>query len=501
MVLILFLMGVALPAAADQEYSHARIVRLSFVQGTVAVLAPGSDWANAPINTPVQEGFQLSTDKGSFAEVQFENGSTARLGELSLVKFDQLGLTEAGDSLNVLTLNHGYGTFRVIPDKVESFEVHSGDAAFKAQGKAEFRVDLDQDRVRLEVFKGTLDVSSPGVSTTLARNDVLELTPGSEEAYSISRDITRDDWDQWVAERDEQEAENRPPAGSLQGSPAYGWSDLNNYGTWSYLEVCGYGWIPDVGAGWTPFSLGQWSWYPGFGYTWISYQPWGWLPFHYGGWSLDPLFGWAWCPGNAWGPWIPANVVWYEGPGWFGWMPKPPTSPGRPIANPTRPAGCQGAPGCITAVNLRNFTSGRPVLPRDLVNVDPSQARQVAAPVIEPGRLASLPGTPVKLSSALRAILNGDALRSEHTGKASPGGGAWAHSAPSSAFVGPPQGIRGGDKGSWAGQPIHAGSASAPGWSRGGSPGSFEHSSPSSGAAISSGGGSASHATASGPHK
>src|ERR1700752_5043339 len=102
----------ALPAAADQEYSHARIVRLSFVEGTVTLLRPSaSDWAAAAVNTPIEEGFQLSTDKSSFAEVEFENGSTARVGELSLLKFDQLGLTETGDELNRLTLDHGYGTF------------------------------------------------------------------------------------------------------------------------------------------------------------------------------------------------------------------------------------------------------------------------------------------------------------------------------------------------------------------------------------------------------
>ena len=43
------------------------------------------------MNTPIQEGFALSTWPNSFAEVEFENGSTARLGELSKVDFTQTG--------------------------------------------------------------------------------------------------------------------------------------------------------------------------------------------------------------------------------------------------------------------------------------------------------------------------------------------------------------------------------------------------------------------------
>jgi hypothetical protein len=498
MVLILFLVliGVPFPAAADQEYSRARIVRLSFVEGTVTVLGPGSaDWANAPVNTPIQEGFQLSTDKNSFAEVQFENGSTARVGELSLLKFEQLGLAESGDSLNRLRLDHGYGTFRVQPEKVQTFEVQSGDATFKPAGKAEFRIDLDQDQVRVEVFKGSLEVSSPEVSTTLAKNNVLEFTPGSEQAYSISHEIVRDDWDQWVAQRDEQEAENRPPGGYPQGAPAYGWSDLNNYGTWSYFDGYGYGWIPDVAGSWAPFTAGRWASYPGCGYTWISSEPWGWLPSYYGGWSFDPLFGWAWFPGTAFGSWCPANVTWYQGPGWVGWLPNgPATGPATKPRPPGPPRGCPDAPCRITAVNLRNFSQGGPIRPRALLPVDAFQGERVVAPNVEPGPLALLPGTPAKLSSAQRAIVSGEPLGSELAAKASPEG---RHAAPSSTFTAPPAGLEREGRGFWASHSAHAPSAQSGSF---GSPGSFGHSSESSPAASSSMGGSASHAAGS-PHK
>ena len=39
------------------------------------------------VNIPIQEGFSAATAKKSFAELQFENGSTVRLGELTGVDF------------------------------------------------------------------------------------------------------------------------------------------------------------------------------------------------------------------------------------------------------------------------------------------------------------------------------------------------------------------------------------------------------------------------------
>ena len=75
-----------------QSYSPARIVRLSFVEGDVTVQRPDVQaWAEAPVNTPLQQGFKVSTGENSFAEMQFENGGTVRLGERALIDFTRLG--------------------------------------------------------------------------------------------------------------------------------------------------------------------------------------------------------------------------------------------------------------------------------------------------------------------------------------------------------------------------------------------------------------------------
>ena len=104
-------------ADAEVAKSHARVVRLSYVSGTVMVKRPGSaEEEKAMVNTPIQEGFELSTSRRSYAEVEFENGSTARIGELSKLLFHQLALDADGNKLNGMTFEQGYATFHFLPE-------------------------------------------------------------------------------------------------------------------------------------------------------------------------------------------------------------------------------------------------------------------------------------------------------------------------------------------------------------------------------------------------
>ncbi len=142
--------------------SHVRVVRLSFVEGTVGMRRPGSDeWARATMNTPIEEGFSISTGPKSFAEVQFENGSAVRLGELSTIDFTQLALTPQGDHINHLALYQGYASFRVLPDRHDEYLLKVSGVTVTPQGKAEFRTDLSPDRVRVEVFGGQVEAADP----------------------------------------------------------------------------------------------------------------------------------------------------------------------------------------------------------------------------------------------------------------------------------------------------------------------------------------------------
>src|SRR5208283_5740874 len=103
-----------------QTNSHARIVRLSFVEGHVTVQRPDVEtWAEVPVNTPLQEGFKLSTGEGSFAEIQFENGGTIRLGQFAMLDFTTLELAPDGGKINRVDLQQGYATFYPLPSHLE----------------------------------------------------------------------------------------------------------------------------------------------------------------------------------------------------------------------------------------------------------------------------------------------------------------------------------------------------------------------------------------------
>lgn len=418
--------------AQEQSKSSVRIVRLSFVEGTVTMHQPGVDgWAKAFINSPIQQGFQIATPDNSFAEIEFENGSTARLGEGTELDFTELSLASDGSKVNRMSLTQGYATFSVTPDHEDIYEIKTPQGTFTADGKSTFRVDLNQNDERLEVFKGSVQVQSSYGSGTVAKNDVLEIQPGDSDSYQISSGITTDAWDKWVNQRNGQvtEASNGISGSqnpySAQYSSMYGWNDLSYYGNWTNLPGYGYGWMPFNSAGWMPYTLGQWGFYPGLGYTWISSEPWGWLPFHYGNWINVPGSGWAWMPGNF-GPWSPGLVTWYQGPGWVGWYPN---------AGGFRThgqAGCAAGQNCVTAVNVKTFAGGGLITPNTLVGVNPGQGRAVSSPAVQPATLTRLP----------RPVLGNHVFFSRHTGSTA-NTNAFSTAAPRRVFPTRPEGFSG----------------------------------------------------------
>src|SRR5271157_5742614 len=164
--------------SAQQNLSHVRVVRLSYVSGTVGVKRPAStEWAKGQVNTPIQEGFELSTAANSYAEVEFENGSTARLGEFSKVNFDQLAMDQDGNKLNRLTFEQGYATFHFLPEHEDAYSVKIAETTLTPNGKSEFRTDLEHGRARVEVFAGSVELTAASQTVKLGKDKVLEFDP------------------------------------------------------------------------------------------------------------------------------------------------------------------------------------------------------------------------------------------------------------------------------------------------------------------------------------
>jgi hypothetical protein len=389
-----------------QSYSHARIVRLSFVEGDVTVQRPDVQaWAEAPVNTPLQESFKVSTGENSYAEIQFENGGTIRLGELALLDFTELALSPQGSRINHVELRQGYATFHPLPSSLgESLQVGTPYGTIVAQGGAQFRVDLDQGLERVEVSKGAVEVQSNLSEMTLEKDSVLLMQPGISGPNVVSQGITEDDWDRWVDDRENRM--NTPATGPSpdtytgdEAEAAYGWADLQQYGSWSDVPGAGYGWIPTaVATGWAPYSTGRWCWYPGWGYTWIGAEPWGWLPYHYGSWEFIPGRGWVWFPGTL-RTWSPGRVTWFNGPNWVGWIPRPHHKDGAIACGNN----CGGG-----VVSTATFRHGGLLTSNLMLGFSPTSGERVKEPGIIPTTAAKLTGPALSSPAAKRQVFRGN---------------------------------------------------------------------------------------------
>jgi len=318
---LLFLAGSLYPGIAlAEDYSHARIVRLSLAQGDVRFSHAGGDagWEAAVANLPIREGYVVATGEGR-AAVEFEHGAAAYLAENSTLEFTQLGLSD-GAFITHMKLSQGTATFYAHPGGGDQFGVAAPTLDVSLEDKGSFRLDVTSDGTWVSILSGQVRVQYEDGSREmqLENGHMLALRTGETEP-SIEAAPPEDDFDKWVAGREETLTTETTAAQQYANSPAYtaGLADLAAYGAWMPYASFGYCWRPfGVGLGWVPFMSGIWTFDPFFGgWNWISYEPWGWLPYHFGGWVYSPIYGWLWAPGGGLGgPWRPLTGAWIGHP-------------------------------------------------------------------------------------------------------------------------------------------------------------------------------------------
>jgi hypothetical protein len=326
-VLAAVALATAAPASSAADLSHARIVRLSYVQGDVQISSSdNSGWQKAIVNTPLREGTTLATGDGR-AEVEFESGATAWISANTVLQLSQLAL-EDGAKLSQLNVTQGTATFYVNPGRHDSFVVRAGQLQMRVADSSRFRLDVFEDGASVSVLRGKLDVDVHGNIQQVTKDRTLGFRYDTPSDVSLDRSPTADAWDRWVAQRADALESERGDAYQYARTPiSYGMADLSYYGGWQTLAGYGNVWQPwGTGLGWSPFSLGYWSNFGPWGFTWVSFEPWGWLPYHYGGWVFSPFYGWVWAPGNF-AAWSPATVHWVRTPTSIGWVPKSPKDP------------------------------------------------------------------------------------------------------------------------------------------------------------------------------
>src|SRR5215469_1783156 len=138
--------------AALADSGHARIVRLSLVQGDVrfardvkgdALADAKGGWEQAVLNLPIRQGYAVATDDGR-AEVEFENGAMAFLAENTVLEFYDLS-SEDGGFTTRLILRQGTAEFSVNPGRGDYFSVTGGDFSVQADAKTTYRMNNFDD--------------------------------------------------------------------------------------------------------------------------------------------------------------------------------------------------------------------------------------------------------------------------------------------------------------------------------------------------------------------
>lgn len=307
------------PLAEGQ--STVRAVRISDVEGMVQVYQ-GDEVAfeQAQPNMPAVEGMRFVTGDNGRLEIQFEDGSVARVTPDSSIRLTLLRRNSDGSTVTQVDALAGLSYYE-LNSRGGQYSVHFGPDTATPVKDAVFRVGLDSEPYQLAVMHGAVHVDDGQViSLDVHPSQTFQLDPGQPGEYTVAENLAADSWDQWNSDRDHVLAEmatSMSAARASSGNPNNpAWNDLDYYGNWYNLPGYGQVWSPaGVGQGWDPFGNGAWGYYPSFGYTWISGYPWGWWPYHCGAWDFLDGYGWVWIPGNCgWGfygsGWYPYSTVW-----------------------------------------------------------------------------------------------------------------------------------------------------------------------------------------------
>ncbi len=351
-------------AARASDLSYARIVRLSVVSGDVQVSRPSHpSWEPASMNMPIVQGMAIGTNNG-YAEVQFEDGTTAWIAPNTLVQFTELALADGG---RITKLTLGQGTMSVLTElrKSDSFSLSTAEETITTPKNALFRIDAFHDGASLSVLGGQVEVASAAGTQQVPKGKTLALRSKSkaqaQQNVALQPNPKPDTWDKFVVARAQQTQTEAARSASYVNAPfRYGMADLSQYGNWNYFSGYGYGWQPTgMGSCWMPFMNGGWDFMPGFGWSWVSSEPWGWMPYHFGSWDYLPSAGWTWFP-SGFDAWDPAPVNWYSAGNQVGWWP----ASGAGFGDPSQlmfeqiSSGCSGFNGMWTGGGPAQFAFG-----------------------------------------------------------------------------------------------------------------------------------------------
>ncbi|HWA83887.1 MAG TPA: DUF6600 domain-containing protein [Fimbriimonadaceae bacterium] len=303
---------------ANADAGPVRLARFSYLSGPVTWRpADSGDWSRATMNLPLRQGAQVWVKGGSRSELQFDDGSTIRLGGGAVCSLQTLYSDDRGEFTEI-KLNDGLATLHT-RSTLSDYQIDTPLASVKCTGPAEVRVGVG-NTVEVASLAGDADVEGRQGQAELHTRQRLDIAD-STDPYRVTAIPVADNWDRFNDNRDVIYSHHNlhvPRDIDLVAG------DLDDYGTWHDDPDYGYVWAPRVHeAGWRPYHHGHWVWVSPWGWTWVGDEDWGWAPYHYGTW-IDEPYGWAWCPGPAVQYWSPAVVDFVDDDPYVGWVPLAP---------------------------------------------------------------------------------------------------------------------------------------------------------------------------------
>jgi len=295
-----------------------RLARVSYLTGQVT-WRPNSttEWSTASNNLPIRQGAQVWAKSGSRAELQFDDGSTMRLGGGAVATLQNMYSDDQGEFTEVKLVD-GISTV-YLRNKQSRYQFDTPRASVKAYGPSELRLGVG-DVVEISCISGTAELAGQQGNYVMHERDRISIRDDTTP-YEVLRVPDPDQWDTFNTSRDAITTHHNQYLPSNIDLVA---GDLDRYGDWRDDSSYGHVWVPRVREhNWRPYHDGRWVWVSPWGWTWVGNEDWGYAPYHYGTW-VRGSYGWAWVPGPAVQHWSPGVVDFVDDDSYVSWVPLSP---------------------------------------------------------------------------------------------------------------------------------------------------------------------------------
>ena len=296
---------------ADGGGIVARAARLTYVaDGAVRVTREDDPEGTAGVlNMALAQGSRVATSERAEAEIEFEDGSLVRLTPNSAVRLEYLG-SEGDAKVTTVRVMAGLVYCELRASGKYRYSVLAGAETLWPLENTTVRVNVDESPGVYAVLAGSLMVvhgagEGTGYRTEVRAGESLRGDRRSDSRYFLAGSVPAESWDNWNEGRDQAAlnalASETAVRTGFAGAQGYGWSDLDEGGTWYDQGGQGPVWQPAEAQAldFDPYGYGSWSYFPGGGYTWASGYAWGWTPFRCGRWRYWDRFGWGWQPDGS----------------------------------------------------------------------------------------------------------------------------------------------------------------------------------------------------------